>query len=331
MQMNSKLVGRKLLVTGGTGTIGNAVVERYLNTDISEIRVFSRDEKKQDEMRKRFNNPRIKYFIGDIRDSASLLEPMQGVDYVFHSAALKQVPSCEFFPYEAVKTNIFGAENVFNSAIEHGVSRVIALSTDKAVYPNSAMGMTKALMEKLMISKSRVQSKTVLCGTRYGNVLASSGSVVPLFIEQIKAGKELTITDPYMTRFMMTIDEAVSLVAYAFEHGNTGDIFVKKSDSATILTVAEALKKILHASNGTKIIGARHGEKPHETLVAADEMVRAEDCGSYFRISPDSRDLNYEACMLVQGDRKEYTTQSTHLMTVDEMVTLLRTLEGLHV
>jgi UDP-glucose 4-epimerase len=328
--MSNELVGRKLLVTGGTGTIGNAVVERYLNTDISEIRVFSRDEKKQDEMRRRFNSTRIKYFIGDVRDPASLLEPMQGVDYVFHSAALKQVPSCEFFPYEAVKTNILGAENVFNSAIENSVSHVIALSTDKAVYPNSAMGMSKALMEKLMIAKSRVQSKTILCGTRYGNVLASSGSVVPLFIEQIKAGKELTVTDPSMTRFMMTIEEAVSLVVYAFEHGNTGDIFVKKSDSATILTIAEALKKILHASNSIKIIGARHGEKPHETLVTSEEMNRAEDCGGYFRIPADSRDLNYAACMLIKEQGAEYTTQSTHLMTVDEMAALLTTLEGLH-
>src|SRR5580658_49726 len=225
METRSRTSGRSLLITGGTGTIGTAVVKRYLKTDISEIRVFSRDEKKQDEMRKRFNNPRIKYFIGDVRDAASLLEPMQNVDYVFHSAALKQVPSCEFFPYEAIKTNILGAENVFNVAIEQKVSRVIALSTDKAVYPNSAMGMSKALMEKLMIAKSRIQSNTVLCGTRYGNVLASSGSVVPLFIQQTKEGKDLTVTDPHMTRFMMTVEEAVELVAYAFENGNTGDIF----------------------------------------------------------------------------------------------------------
>lgn len=314
-----------ILITGGTGTFGNAVVERYLKTD-TDIRIFSRDEKKQEDMRIRLNNPRVKFYLGDVRDAGSLVTPMRGVDYVFHAAALKQVPSCEFFPLEAVKTNALGAENVFNAAIENGVRKVIALSTDKAVYPINAMGISKAMMERIMVAKSRMPSSTILCGTRYGNVLASRGSVVPLFIDQIKSGKPITVTNPEMTRFMMTLEEAVDLVQYAFENGKPGDIFVKKSPAATVLTLAESLRAILKANNPIKIIGTRHGEKLYETLITAEEMSHAVDCGSYFRIPVDSRDLNY-ASYFSEGKQQraiEYTSHNTHRMDQAETSDLLR-------
>jgi UDP-N-acetylglucosamine 4,6-dehydratase len=318
-------VADTILITGGTGTFGNAVVERYLKTD-TDIRIFSRDEKKQEDMRIRLNNPRVKFYLGDVRDAGSLVTPMRGVDYVFHAAALKQVPSCEFFPLEAVKTNALGAENVFNAAIENGVRKVIALSTDKAVYPINAMGISKAMMERIMVAKSRMSSSTILCGTRYGNVLASRGSVVPLFIDQIKSGKEITVTNPEMTRFMMTIDDAVDLVQYAFENGNPGDIFVKKSPAATVLTVVVALKEILNADNPVKIIGTRHGEKLYETLVTSEEMSHATSCGGFYRVPVDSRDLNY-ASYFSEGKQRtatEYTSHNTKRLTLQQTVRILR-------
>jgi UDP-N-acetylglucosamine 4,6-dehydratase len=285
-----------LLITGGTGSFGNAVLKRFLHTDhFNEIRIFSRDEKKQDDMRKRFNSSKLKFYIGDVRDLASVEVAVKGVDYIFHAAALKQVPSCEFFPIEAVKTNILGTENVLVAAEKHTVKKVVVLSTDKAAYPINAMGMSKALMEKVMIARSRNldETKTIFCGTRYGNVMASRGSVIPLFIEQMKKNKPLTITDANMTRFMMTLEDAVDLVLYAFEHGKQGDLFVQKSPAASIQTLAEALKKLYQSNSEIKIIGTRHGEKLYETLVNREEMAKAEDLGSYFRISSDNRDLNY--------------------------------------
>jgi UDP-glucose 4-epimerase len=322
-------VADTLLITGGTGTFGNAVVERYLNTD-TEIRIFSRDEKKQDDMRTRLHNPRVKFFIGDVRDAASLVAPMKGVDYVFHAAALKQVPSCEFFPLEAVKTNALGAENVFNAAIENGVKKVIALSTDKAVYPINAMGISKAMMERIMVAKSRMSSSTILCGTRYGNVLASRGSVVPLFIDQIKSGKEITVTNPEMTRFMMTIEDAVDLVQYAFDNGQPGDIFVKKAPASTVMTIAQAVSSILNPNAPIKIIGTRHGEKLYETLVTSEEMTYALSRGGFYRIPVDARDLNY-ASYYSEGQSHtavEYTSHNTHRMDIAETVSLLRGLCG---
>jgi UDP-N-acetylglucosamine 4,6-dehydratase len=321
--------GRTLLITGGTGTFGNAVVRRYLRTDIAEIRIFSRDEKKQDDMRNALRNERLKFFLGDVRESSSLLAPMQGVDYVFHAAALKQVPSCEFFPLEAVRTNTLGAENVLSAALACGVKNAIVLSTDKAVYPINAMGMSKALMEKLMVAKARLHGDhgTILCGTRYGNVMASRGSVIPLFISQILAGKPLTITDPDMTRFMMTIEDAVDLVVYAFQNGRPGDIFVQKAPAATILVLAEALKKIFDADNEIHILGTRHGEKLYETLLNREEMAKAEDRGHYYRVPADIRDLNYslyfsEGRMEVSF-AEEYTSHNTHRMNHAEMADLL--------
>jgi UDP-glucose 4-epimerase len=321
--------GRTLLITGGTGTFGNAVVHRYLRTEIAEIRIFSRDEKKQDDMRNLLRNERLKFFLGDVREPSSLLAPMQGVDYVFHAAALKQVPSCEFFPLEAVRTNTLGAENVLNTALACGVKNAIVLSTDKAVYPINAMGMSKALMEKLMVAKARLHGDhgTILCGTRYGNVMASRGSVIPLFISQILAGKPLTITDPDMTRFMMTIEDAVDLVVYAFQNGRPGDIFVQKAPAATILVLAEALKKIFDADNEIQILGTRHGEKLYETLLNREEMAKAEDRGHYYRIPADIRDLNYslyfsEGRMEVSF-AEEYTSHNTHRMNLAEMADLL--------
>ncbi|MGA2885770.1 MAG: SDR family NAD(P)-dependent oxidoreductase [Halobacteriota archaeon] len=314
-----------ILITGGTGTFGNAVVERYLK-NYHRIRIFSRDEKKQEDMRIRLNNPRVEFFIGDVRDAASLVAPMEGVDYVFHAAALKQVPSSEFFPLEAVKTNILGAENVFNAAINAGVGKVVALSTDKAVYPINAMGISKAMMERVMTAKSRTSSHTVFCGTRYGNVLASRGSVVPLFIDQIKSGKPLTVTNPDMTRFMMTIEEAVELVKYAFEHGQQGDMFVKKSPAATVLTVANAIKEILNSDAEIKTIGTRHGEKLFETLVTSEEMSHAQDHGNYYRLPADTRDLNY-ASYFSEGkaaDAGSYTSHNTYRMNLEETVALLK-------
>lgn len=327
------LHNKTLLITGGTGTFGNAVVQRYLKTDIAEIRIFSRDEKKQDEMRNALRNERLKFFLGDVREPSSLLAAMRGVDYVFHAAALKQVPSCEFFPLEAVRTNTLGAEHVLNNALACGVKNVIVLSTDKAVYPINAMGISKALMEKLMIAKARMHrdSGTVFCGTRYGNVMASRGSVIPLFISQILSGKPLTITDPNMTRFMMTIDDAVDLVFYAFQNGNPGDIFVQKAPAATIFTLAEALREIFEADTEIRIIGTRHGEKLYETLLNREEMAKAEDRGGYYRIPADVRDLNY-ALYFNEGQEavsfaEEYNSNNTHRMNKTELVKLLLTLD----
>jgi UDP-N-acetylglucosamine 4,6-dehydratase/5-epimerase len=288
--------GKTLLITGGTGSFGNAVLKRFLYTDIGEIRIFSRDEKKQDDMRKELKSDKVKFFIGDVRDYNSVAAAMHGVDYVFHAAALKQVPSCEFFPMEAVKTNVIGTENVLNAAIAHGVKKVICLSTDKAVYPINAMGISKAMMEKVMVAKSRTVSpeKTIISGTRYGNVMCSRGSVIPLFIQQIKNGEPLTVTDPNMTRFLMSLESAVELVLFAFENANQGDIFVQKAPASTIGDLAQAVKEIFNADNEIRIIGTRHGEKLYETLLTREEMVQAEDLGDYYRIPADTRDLNYD-------------------------------------
>jgi len=322
-----------LLITGGTGSFGNAVLKRYLNTDIREIRIFSRDEKKQDDMRQFYKNTKIKYYIGDVRDKRSVDNAMHHVDYVFHAAALKQVPSCEFFPIEAVRTNVLGCENVLDSAIEHKVRKVIVLSTDKAVYPINAMGLSKALSEKVMVAKSRSLngSGTVFCGTRYGNGMASRGSVIPLFIDQIRDGKPITITDPLMTRFMMTLDEAVNLVLYAFENGNNGDIFVQKSPASTIASLAQALVELYKAENEVRTIGTRHGEKLYETLVNREEMAKAEDLGNYFRIPADSRDLNYGK-YFTEGESKvsqveEYNSHNTERLDVEGTKKLLLKLE----
>jgi len=286
---------KTLLITGGTGSFGNAVLNRFLHTDIGEIRIFSRDEKKQDDMRKKYSNPKLKFYIGDVRDIESLRTAMRGVDFVFHAAALKQVPSCEFYPLQAVKTNILGTENVLETAIENRVQRVICLSTDKAVYPINAMGISKAMMEKVAVAKSRESKDTIICITRYGNVMASRGSVIPLFVEQIYSGKALTITDPTMTRFMMTLDDAVDLVLYAYEHGHSGEIFVQKAPAASIKRLAYALIDLLGVPHHeVNVIGTRHGEKQFETLLSREEMVAAKDLGNYFRVPPDLRDLNYD-------------------------------------
>jgi UDP-glucose 4-epimerase len=285
---------KSLLITGGTGSFGNAVLNRFLDTDIGEIRIFSRDEKKQDDMRRKLQSDKVKFFIGDIRDYSSLDDAVRGVDFIFHAAALKQVPSCEFLPIEAVKTNVLGAENVLSAAIQNDVKRVVILSTDKAVYPINAMGLSKALMEKVMVAKSRTTNSPILCGTRYGNVMASRGSVIPLFIKQIKNNQPITITDPNMTRFMMTLEDAVDLVLFAFQNANPGDMFVQKAPAATIEVLAQALKELYTADSPIKIIGTRHGEKLYETLVNREEMVKAEDLSGYYRIPSDNRDLNYE-------------------------------------
>lgn len=322
---------KTLLITGGTGSFGNVVLKRFLNTNIKEIRIFSRDEKKQEDMRKLYANPKLKFYVGDIRDYYSILSATIGVDYIFHAAALKQVPSCEFYPLVAVKTNILGTENVLEAAIQNQVHRVICLSTDKAVYPVNAMGISKAMMEKVMIAKSRNLNgrKTVICGTRYGNVMASRGSVIPLFVEQIKQNKPLTITDPNMTRFMMTLEDAVDLVLYAFEHGNNGDIFVQKAPAATIAVLAKALSRLLTHSPHypCNIIGTRHGEKLYEVLLSREERACVEDLGEYFRIPPDLRDLNYEK-FVEQGEEKitsctDYNSHNTDLLTVETMQQLL--------
>lgn len=320
---------RILLITGGTGSFGNAVLNRFLDTDIKEIRIFSRDEKKQDEMRNLLRNPKVKFYLGNVRDYDSVLSVMQGVDMVFHAAALKQVPSCEFFPLEAIQTNSIGAENVMKAALTCNVKNMIVLSTDKAVYPINAMGMSKALMEKLMIAQARSHgdSRTIFCGTRYGNVMGSRGSVIPLFINQILTDEPLTITDPKMTRFMMSIDDAVNLVVYAFEHGNPGDIFVQKAPATTIKTLAMALKKMFKADNEIRIIGTRHGEKLYETLLTREEMARAEDMGNYYRIPLDIRDLNY-ACYFTKGETKvarhqDYNSHNTHRLDEDRLISLL--------
>ena len=287
---------KTLLITGGTGSFGNAVLNRFVHSSLKEIRIFSRDEKKQDDMRKKINNSKVKFYIGDVRDYRSVANAVSGVDFIFHAAALKQVPSCEFFPIEAVKTNILGTENVLEAAVKEKVNRVVILSTDKAVYPINAMGMSKALMEKVMVARSRniVNDDTLLCGTRYGNVMASRGSIIPLLIQQIKSGKPLTITDPNMTRFMMTLEDAVNLVLFAFNNGKQGDIFVQKSPAATIETLAQALKELYKADNPIQVIGTRHGEKLYEVLVNREDMVKADDMGEFYRVPADTRDLNYD-------------------------------------
>lgn len=322
-----------LLITGGTGSFGNAVLNRFIDSDLKEIRIFSRDEKKQDDLRKRLNNPKVKFYIGDVRDYRSVEDTVRGVDYIFHAAALKQVPSCEFFPVQAVKTNVLGTENVLEAAINHGIKRVITLSTDKAVYPINAMGMSKALMEKVMVARSRNvdESGPVLCGTRYGNVMASRGSVIPLFVDQIKAGKDITITDPNMTRFMMTLDDAVDLVLYAFENGDPGDIFVQKAPAATIEVLAQALKELYKTDNTIRIIGTRHGEKLYESLVNREEMAKAIDMGDYYRIPADTRDLNYEQ-YFSEGEKdiskvEDYHSHNTHRLDVEGTKKLLLKLE----
>jgi len=318
-----------LLITGGTGSFGNVVLQKFLSSEIHEIRIFSRDEKKQDDMRQQYQNEKIKYYIGDVRDKRSIDAAMKGVDFVFHAAALKQVPSCEFFPMEAVRTNVMGCENVLDSALEHGIKNVIVLSTDKAVYPINAMGMTKALSEKVMIAKSRNLNGTgtVFCGTRYGNVMASRGSVIPLLVDQIKCGKPLTITDPKMTRFMMTLEDALDLVLFAFEHGTNGDIFVQKAPAATLDVLAKALLELYNSANPIQIIGTRHGEKLYETLVNREEMIKSIDMGSYYRIPADNRDLNYGK-YFTEGQQEmdeiaDYTSHNTHLLTLEETKQLL--------
>ena len=326
--------GKKLLITGGTGSFGNAVLKRFLNTDIDEIRIFSRDEKKQDDMRKRYASPKLKFYIGDVRDYQGVLNATRGVDYIFHAAALKQVPSCEFHPMEAVKTNVLGTENVLEASIQNEVKRVVCLSTDKAVYPINAMGISKAMMEKVMVAKSRNadDDKTVICGTRYGNVMASRGSVIPLFVEQVRAGKPLTLTDPNMTRFMMTLADAVDLVLYAFEHGKNGDLFVQKAPAATVETLAKALTLLLDKpEHPIHVIGTRHGEKLYEALLSREEMACAEDRGQYFRVPPDLRDLNY-AKFVEQGEEKisrteDYNSHNTERLDVEGMQGLLLKLD----
>jgi len=324
---------RTLLITGGTGTFGNAVVRRFLETGVSEIRVFSRDEKKQHDMRLAYANPKLKFYIGDVRRPEGLRDAMHGVDFVFHAAALKQVPTCEFYPMEALLTNSVGAENVMNAALQAGVKRLIVLSTDKAAYPINAMGISKAMMEKLALAKSRVAADQglTICATRYGNVMASRGSVIPLFAEQIKQGKPLTLTDPHMTRFMMSIDDALDLVVYAYEHGEPGDLFVQKAPAATIETLALAMKQVYGADNPIRVIGTRHGEKQYETLLTREEMGRADDQGSYFRVRADNRDLNYDR-YFVEGETdvstlEDYHSHNTHRLDVDEMAELLLTLD----
>jgi len=326
-----KFSNSTLLITGGTGSFGNAVLKRFLNTDIKEIRIFSRDEKKQDDMRQFYKNSKIKYYIGDVRNFESINSAMKGVDYVFQAAALKQVPSCEFFPVEAVRTNVLGCGNVFNAAIANNGKKAIVLSTDKAVYPINAMGMSKALSEKVMVAKSRIDTETILCGTRYGNVMASRGSVIPLFIDQIKKGEPITITDPNMTRYMMTLDDAVDLVLFAFENGNPGDIFVQKSPAATIEVLATALLGLYKKNNPVKVIGTRHGEKLYETLVNREEMVKAIDMGEFYRIPADTRDLNYNR-FFIEGETEisqmeEYNSHNTRRMDVEETKQLLLKLD----
>lgn len=326
-------VDKTLMITGGTGSFGNAVLKRFLETAVREIRIFSRDEKKQEDMRITFNDPKLKFYIGDVREYSSIHDAMQGVDYVFHAAALKQVPSCEFYPMEAVRTNVLGADNVMNAAIANGVARVVVLSTDKAVYPINAMGISKAMMEKLMVAKSRMRNEgeTVLCATRYGNVMASRGSVIPLFVKQLKEGKHLTITDPLMTRFLMSLEDSVDLVLYAFEHGHQGDIFVQKAPASTVEVLARALKELFNGGNDIRVIGTRHGEKLYESLVSREEMAKAVDMGQYYRIPADNRDLNY-AKYFVEGETliaslDDYTSHNTTRLDVEGVKSLLQKLD----
>ena len=321
--------GKTLMITGGTGSFGNAVLKRFLHTEIKEIKVFSRDEKKQEDMRIDLNNSKVKFYIGDVRNYSGLHSAMHGVDYVFHAAALKQVPSCEFYPMEAVRTNVLGTENVLNAALANKVKKVICLSTDKAVYPINAMGISKAMMEKLMVAKARTTdtTQTIICGTRYGNVMASRGSVIPLFIKQIQEGKPLTITDPNMTRYLMSLEDAVDLVIYAFNNARQGDIFVQKAPASTIYDLAVALKELLGADNPIKVIGTRHGEKLYETLLTREERVKAEDLGGYYRIVPDDRDLNYGK-YFTEGEEKiaeldDYNSHNTRRLNIEEVKDLL--------
>lgn len=325
--------GKTLLITGGTGSFGNAVLNRFLDTDISEIRIFSRDEKKQDDMRHHYNNPKIKYYIGDVRDIQSVRDAMHGVDFIFHAAALKQVPSCEFFPMEAVRTNVIGTDNVLTAAIDAHVSKVICLSTDKAAYPVNAMGTSKAMMEKVFVAKSRTvdPSSTLICGTRYGNVMCSRGSVIPLFIEQIKSGLPLTVTEPTMTRFIMSLEEAVELVIFAFENANAGDIMVQKAPACTIEVLATAVKELFHADNEIKVIGIRHGEKMYETLLTNEECSRAVDLGGFYQVPADQRDLNYDK-YFKEGDAKrstikEFNSNNTQILNVEEVKQKLLSLQ----
>ncbi|RNL77239.1 NAD-dependent epimerase/dehydratase family protein [Citrobacter sp. MH181794] len=328
--MHNVFKDKILLITGGTGSFGNAVLRRFLDTDIAEIRIFSRDEKKQDDMRKKYNHPKLKFYIGDVRDYSSILNASRGVDFIYHAAALKQVPSCEFYPMEAVKTNVQGTDNVLEAAIMNGVSRVVCLSTDKAVYPINAMGISKAMMEKVMVAKARnlASTNTVICGTRYGNVMASRGSVIPLFVDLINAGKPITVTDPNMTRFMMTLEDAVDLVLYAFEHGNNGDIFVQKAPAATIDVLTKALLELMgKTDHKVNVIGTRHGEKVYETLLSREEMACAIDMGDYYRVPPDNRDLNYGK-FFEEGNKKithleDYNSHNTQRLDVNGMKALL--------
>ena len=322
-----------LMITGGTGSFGNTVLKRFLSTDVSEIRIFSRDEKKQEEMRIALNHPKLKFYIGDVRDYDSIYQAMKGVDYVFHAAALKQVPSCEFYPMEALRTNVLGSENVMNAAVARGVSRVVMLSTDKAVYPINAMGISKAMMEKLMVAKARMQSEgeTVICATRYGNVMASRGSVIPLFVSQLKENKSLTITDPNMTRFLMSLEDSVDLVLYAFTHGKQGDIFVQKAPASTVADLAQALKELFEKTTTIRVIGTRHGEKLYESLISREEMAKAEDLVDYYRIPADNRDLNY-AQFFSEGEEKishqqDYTSHNTERLNVEQIKKLLMKLD----
>lgn len=322
-----------LMITGGTGSFGNAVMERFLDTGIKEIRIFSRDEKKQDDMRKRYKNSKLKFYIGDVRDPQSIRSAIRGVDYIFHAAALKQVPSCEFFPIEAVKTNIFGTENVLQAAIGEGVKKVICLSTDKAAYPINAMGISKAMMEKVFVAKSRTveENETLICGTRYGNVMASRGSVIPLFIEQIKKGLPLTVTNPEMTRYLMSLEEAVELVIFAFQNAKAGDIMVQKSPASTIEDLAQAVKELFNYNKEVQIIGTRHGEKLYETLLTKEEYSKAEDKGDYYRIPSDNRDLNYDKYFKngldILNSELEYTSHNTRRLSVEEVKEKLLSLE----
>ena len=330
----SLFTNKTLLITGGTGSFGNAVLKRFLDTDIKEIRIFSRDEKKQDDMRHKLQDPKVKFYIGDVRDKRSVDTAMLGVDYMFHAAALKQVPSCEFFPMQAVRTNVYGTENVLESAVSHGVKNVVVLSTDKAAYPINAMGISKAMMEKVAIAKARSlgdNAQTIICCTRYGNVMASRGSVIPLWIDQIKSGNSITITDPNMTRYMMTLDDALDLVLYAFEHGNNGDLFVQKAPAVTLEVLAEALKELYKADTEVKVIGTRHGEKLYETLVTREEMAKSEDMGNYYRIPCDARDLNYDK-FFVEGEEKvsefeDYNSHNTRRLDREGMKELLLRLD----
>jgi len=322
-----------LMITGGTGSFGNAILKRFLSTNIREIRIFSRDEKKQEDMRIRLNHPKLKFYIGDVRNFDSVNEATHGVDYIFHAAALKQVPSCEFYPMEAVRTNVLGTENVLNAAVQNKVERVVVLSTDKAVYPINAMGISKAMMEKLMVAKARVRSpgETVICATRYGNVMASRGSVIPLFVSQLQSGNPVTVTDPQMTRFLMSLEDSVELVLHAFEHGQQGDIFVQKAPASTVGDLATALSELFKRPGETRVIGTRHGEKLYESLISREEMAKAEDMGNYYRVPADNRDLNYNK-YFIEGETliselDDYTSHNTRRLSIQEVKELLLTLD----